>query len=99
VKDKLYYVVDINSVEMAHVRDSTMSEDCFEVRYGDRDWYSAVNKRSFLTTASTDENIARKMFITQLRAEKARLEKRIVEADRKIDQLTRLQGRLPDVLS
>lgn len=87
MKDQVYYVVEDDHIQKAEVRESTLSEECLEVKFEGRDYYSPINKTNFLTNASVDRKEALRILVNSLRSRQNFYNEQCSEIDRKISKL------------
>lgn len=89
MKDHVYYIVERGRIEKAFVRDSTIDDECFDVKFEGRDYYSLIRKGLFLQRASTSKKEAMRMLMEDLKKKKAQIEIESKEIKKQIGELCR----------
>jgi hypothetical protein len=87
MSDQVYYVVEDDHLERVEVRESYLVEDCLEVRFEGRDFYSPINKGIFLKNASTDRKEALRMLMKSLRNRQNYYQEQCSKIDKQISKI------------
>ena len=89
MKTRIYYRVKDGKLEEAKVRESDFMDECFEVKFEGRDWYSLVDKHEFLQTASVSLTEAKKMLYKSLLQKREELEIDLESIQSVLEELNR----------
>lgn len=87
--DQVYYVVEDDHIEKAEVRVSTLTEDCLEVKFEGREYYSPINRDVFLSEASTNRKEAMRLLMDSLRQRQNYYQKQCAEIEKNISNIYR----------
>ncbi len=95
MKDQVYYTVDSGKIEQVYVRDSELNEDCFDVKFEGRDYYSPIRKGLFLNSATTSKKEAMRLLIKELQNRKTKIQIEAAEIEKSISEICKEMLRLP----